>query len=66
MASIVITRPVWYREGVGAASFDTVDAGQTLYGRMPDAWGAYLVESDGWLIHLFDTPCASLPTAANV
>ena len=66
MAPVVQIRPVWYRKGVGAASFDTVESGQAFYGREPDAWGACLVEPDGWLIHLFDTPCASLPAAANV
>jgi hypothetical protein len=66
MAPVVLIRPVWYRGGLGAASFDTLDAGQALYGREPDAWGAYFIEPDGRLIHLFDTPCTSLPTAANV
>ena len=66
LAPIVLTRPVWYRIGVGAASFDTVDAGQALYGRPPDAWSAFLREPDGWLVYLFDTHCASLPAAANV
>ena len=60
MRPVVLTRPVWYREGFGAASFDTVDSGRELYGRDPDAWGVFLVESDGWLVHLFDTPVKSL------
>jgi hypothetical protein len=47
------------------ASFDCVEAGQLMHGRDPDAGGVCLIESDSRLIHLFDTPRASLRTAAN-
>jgi hypothetical protein len=66
MAPVVEIRPVSYREGVGAASFDTVDSGKVLYGRLPNAWGFFSVVEDDRLIHLFDTPCSSLPAAANI
>jgi hypothetical protein len=62
MAPVVVVRPTWYREGFGAATFDSVESGQALYGRLNDAWRTFLREPDGWLIHLFDTPVSSLPT----
>jgi hypothetical protein len=66
VSPVVTVRPVWYREGVGAASFDSVAAGKALYGRGPDAWGAYMIEPNGKLVHLFDTPVSSiLAHAAN-
>nr|DAK77258.1 MAG TPA: hypothetical protein [Caudoviricetes sp.] len=58
----MVTRPVWYRPGVGAASFDTVEAGEALHHRAPDAWGTYILEHDGRLVHVFDTPVSTLPS----
>lgn len=52
-----MSRPVWYPDDDCAVSYESVAEGQAIYGRGPDAWGLYLVESDGRLTHIFDTPC---------
>jgi len=63
MDSIVAMRPVWYPDDSCAVSYASVAEGHAIYGRTPDAWGAYMIEPDGRLVHLFDTPCNSLPAA---
>ncbi len=65
MVPIVVNRPVWYLAG-GAAFFDSVAAGEAMHHRPCDALGTYLIEPNGWLVHLFDTPVTALPAEANV
>jgi hypothetical protein len=61
VAPIIQIRPVWYFEKRAAVSYDSFDEGMGVQGRAPDAWGTYFIEADGRLVHLFDTPCVSLP-----
>jgi len=60
VAPVVVSRPVWYPDDDCAVSHERVEHGEAVYGRAPDAWGLYLVESDGRLTHVFDTPVSSL------
>jgi hypothetical protein len=59
----VVCRPVWHPDDHAAVSHETIEHGEAIYGRGPDAWGAYFIEPDGRLKHLFDTPADSLPAA---
>lgn len=61
MSPVVTLRPVWYPDNASAVSYDTVVPGYAIYGRGPDAWGAFMIEPNGKLTHLFDTPASAMP-----